>query len=81
MEGTNLGIIGDAVIIVVEQQVKQYKITISGTLHAYAKTLGKSKVTEMLALTLNKEKKTNAVLTGTAYSAIKKQAATGSVRH
>lgn len=81
MEGTNVGNVRDAGIIAAGQKVKHYEIATYGTLHAFAKTLGENKVAEMLAMTLNEEKKTDAALTGIALSAINKQAATASVRH
>ncbi|MBP7183579.1 MAG: DUF892 family protein, partial [Flavobacterium sp.] len=50
------------------------EIATYGTLHAYAKTLGENKAANLLALSLDEEKKTDALLTGIAMSHINKQA-------
>ena len=71
---TDLGVVRDAGIIAADQKVKHYEIATYGTLHAYAKTLGESKAASLLAMSLKKKKKTDAVLTGIAMSHINKQA-------
>lgn len=81
MEATKLGNVRDAGIIAAGQKVKHYEIATYGTLHAFAKTLGESKAADMLAMTLDEQKKTDATLTGIALSAINKQAASLSMKH
>ena len=70
---TDIGVVRNAGIIAAEQKVKHYEIATYGTLHAFAKTLGENKATNLLAMTLDK-KKTDATLTGIAMSTINKQA-------
>lgn len=81
MEQTKMGNVRDAGIIAAEQKVKHYEIATYGTLHAFAKTLGENKAAELLAMTLNEEKKTDANLTGIAMSAINNNAHSSSARH
>jgi ferritin-like metal-binding protein YciE len=81
MQQTKMGNVRDAGIIAAEQKVKHYEIATYGTLHAFAKTLGENKAAELLAMTLNEEKKTDAHLTGIALSAINNSALTSSARH
>ena len=71
---TDIGVVRNAGIIAAEQKVKHYEIATYGTLHAFAKTLGENKATNLLAMTLDKKKKTDATLTGIAMSTINKQA-------
>ena len=71
---TDIGVVRDAGIIAAEQKVKHYEIATYGTLHAFAKTLGESKAANLLAMTLDDKKKTDATLTGIAMSTINKQA-------
>ena len=71
---TDLGVVRDAGMIAAGQKVKHYEIATYGTLHAYAKTLGENKAANLLALSLDEEKKTDALLTGIAISHINKQA-------
>ena len=71
---TDLGVVRDAGMIAAGQKVKHYEIATYGTLHAYAKTLGENKAANLLALSLDEEKKTDALLTGIAMSHINKQA-------
>jgi ferritin-like metal-binding protein YciE len=54
--------------------VKHYEIATYGTLHAFAKTLGENKAANLLAMTLDEKKKTDATLTGIAMSTINNQA-------
>ena len=71
---TDIGVVRDAGIIAAEQKVKHYEIATYGTLHAFAKTLGENKAANLLAMTLDDKKKTDAPLTGIAMSTINKQA-------
>lgn len=71
---TDIGMVRDAGLIAADQKVKHYEIATYGTLHAFAKTLGEDKAANLLALTLDEEKKTDAALTGLALSAINRQA-------
>jgi ferritin-like metal-binding protein YciE len=81
IEATKPGNVRDAGIIAAGQKVKHYEIATYGTLHAFAKTLGESKAAEMLAMSLDEQKKTDAALTGIALSAINRQAASLSMKH
>ena len=67
---TDIGVVRDAGIIASEQKVKHYEIATYGTLHAYAKTLGENKAANLLAMTLDEEKKADAALTGIAMASI-----------
>jgi ferritin-like metal-binding protein YciE len=71
---TNHGVVRDAGIIAADQKVKHYEIATYGTLHAYAKTLGENKVANLLAMSLDEEKKTDAALSEIAMSQINRQA-------
>ena len=75
MGETKKGAVRDAGIIASGQKVKHYEIASYGTLHAYAKTLGEDKAANLLALTLDEEKKSDADLTGIAMSAVNPNAA------
>ncbi|HEX9152704.1 MAG TPA: ferritin-like domain-containing protein, partial [Flavobacterium sp.] len=57
---TDIGMVRDAGLIAADQKVKHYEIATYGTLHAFAKTLGEDKAANLLALTLDEEKKTDA---------------------
>ena len=74
MRQTDIGVVRDAGIIAADQKVKHYEIATYGTLHAFAKTLGEDKAANLLAMCLDEEKKTDAVLTGIALRAINNQA-------
>ena len=78
MKETKMGVVRDAGIIAAEQKMKHYKIASYGTLHAFAKTLGEDQAANLLALTLDEEKKVDAALTGIAVSAINNRAASAS---
>jgi ferritin-like metal-binding protein YciE len=71
---TKSGKVRDAGIIASVQKVKHYEISSYGTLHAYAKTLGENKAANLLAMTLEEEKKTDAALTGIAMTAVNPKA-------
>lgn len=71
---TDIGVVRDAGIIAANQKVKHYGIATYGTLHAFAKTLGEKTAADLLAITLDEEKKTDAALTGIALSDINSQA-------
>ena len=71
---TDLGMVRDAGIIAADQKVKHYAIATYGTLHAFAKTLGENKAANLLAMTLDEEKKMDSALTGIALSSINRQA-------
>lgn len=72
---TKMGNVRDAGIIASGQKMKHYEIATYGTLHAYAKTLGEDKVANLLAMSLDEEKKIDASLTSIAMSAINTNAA------
>jgi ferritin-like metal-binding protein YciE len=74
IKDTDIGMVRDAGIIAADQKVKHYEIATYGTLHAFAKTIGENKAAELLAMNLHEEKKTDAVLTGIAMSAINRAA-------
>ena len=80
MKETKMGVVRDAGIIAAGQKVKHYEIATYGTLHAYAKTLGEDKAANLLAMTLDEEKKSDADLTGIAMSAINPDAATARIK-
>jgi ferritin-like metal-binding protein YciE len=75
MKGTELGDVRDAGIIAAAQKMEHYEIATYGTLHAFAVTLGEEKAEELMALTLNDEKKINAELTKIALKNINADAA------
>lgn len=75
MKDTELGVVRDAGIIAVAQKMEHYEIATYGTLHAYAVTLGEERAEELLAMTLEEEKKTDVALTKIATSDINLDAA------
>lgn len=79
MGETKKGSVRDAGIIAAGQKVKHYEIASYGTLHAYAKTLGEDKAANLLAMTLNENKKSDADLTKIARSGINPNAATARI--
>lgn len=80
IKDTKAGKVRDAGIIASVQKVKHYEIATYGTLHAYAKTLGENKAANLLAMTLEEEKKTDAALTGIALTAVNVEAAASKIR-
>ena len=75
MKDTELGVVRDAGIIAVVQKMEHYEIATYGTLHAYAVTLGEERAEELLAMTLEEEKKIDVALTKIATSDINIDAA------
>jgi ferritin-like metal-binding protein YciE len=71
---TDVGVVRDASIIASEQKVKHYEIATYGTLHAFAKTLGETKAANLLAISLEQEKRADAALTGIANTSINPKA-------
>lgn len=71
---TDLGTVRDASLIASGQKVKHYEIATYGTLHAFAKTMGENKVADLLAMTLDEEKKADAGLTKLATASINNNA-------
>jgi ferritin-like metal-binding protein YciE len=67
---TEIGNMRDARIIATGQKVKQYEIATYDALHAYANTLGENKAANLLAMTLNEQKKADATLNEIAQSNI-----------
>jgi ferritin-like metal-binding protein YciE len=61
--------------------IKHYEIATYGTLHAFAQTLGEDQAANLLAMTLEEEKKTDAALTKIALSAINQNAASAKVHN
>jgi ferritin-like metal-binding protein YciE len=60
----------DAGLIIASQKVEHYEIAAYGSLVQLAKTMGKSEVAELLAQTLQEEKRTDELLTQLAESGI-----------
>jgi ferritin-like metal-binding protein YciE len=75
MQDTELGVVRDAGIIAVMQKMEHYEIATYGTLHSYAVTLGEERAEELLAMTLEEEKKIDVALTKIATSDINVDAA------
>ena len=75
MKDTELGVVRDAGIIAVTQKMEHYEIATYGTLHSYAVTLGEERAEELLAMTLEEEKKIDIVLTKIATEDINVDAA------
>ena len=75
MKDTELGVVRDAGIIAVMQKMEHYEIATYGTLHSYAVTLGEERAEELLAMTLEEEKKIDVALTKIATSDINVDAA------
>ena len=75
MKDTELGVVRDAGIIAVMQKMEHYEIATYGTLHSYAVTLGEERAEELLAMTLEEEKKIDIALTKIATSDINVDAA------
>ena len=75
MEETELGDVRDAGIIAGTQKIEHYEIATYGTLHAFALTLGEEKAEELIAKTLNEEKKVDVSLTKIALTSINIDAA------
>lgn len=75
MKDTELGVVRDAGIIAVMQKMEHYEIATYGILHSYAVTLGEERAEELLAMTLEEEKKIDVVLTKIATSDINVDAA------
>lgn len=74
IDTTKKSAVRDAGIIAASQKLKHYEIASYGTLHAYAKTLGENDVANLLAMSLDEEKKTDAALTGIAVASINQNA-------
>jgi ferritin-like metal-binding protein YciE len=72
---TKKGNLRDAGIIAASQKMKHYEIASYGTLHAYAKTLGEDKAANLLAMSLEEEKKTDSALTDIAVGSVNFNAA------
>ncbi len=71
---TDVGVVRNAIIIASEQKAKHYEIATYGTLHAFAKTLGETKAANLLAISLEQEKKADTALTGIAITSINPKA-------
>ncbi|MFT7334576.1 MAG: ferritin-like metal-binding protein YciE [Porticoccaceae bacterium] len=71
---TDVGVVRDASIIVSKQKVKHYEIATYGTWYAFSKTLGETKAANLLAISLEQEKKADAALTGIAITSINPKA-------
>lgn len=70
LEETVPGAVRDAAIISASQKIEHYEIASYGTLVAFAKTLGESKVAKLLEETLAEEKEADKILTEKAYNNI-----------
>jgi ferritin-like metal-binding protein YciE len=74
MNSTEDGVLRDAGIISAAQKVEHYEIATYGTLCAFAKTLGKNDIADLLEQTLREEKEANNTLTDIAESSINEEA-------
>jgi ferritin-like metal-binding protein YciE len=81
MKETKMGVVRDAGIIAAGQKMKHYEIATYGTLRAFAQTLGEDQAANLLAMSLNEEKKTDAALTEIALSAINQNAASAKIHN
>lgn len=75
LEDTEEGVMRDAGIISAAQKVEHYEIASYGTLRTFAETIGLTEAADLLALTLEEEKKTDSLLTELAVSTINEEAA------
>lgn len=75
MEETEQGAVRDAGIIAAAQKIEHYEIATYGTLHAFATLLGEDEAADLLAVTLEEEKKADVTLTEIALSSINLEAA------
>jgi len=75
LEETVAGPVRDAGIISASQKIEHYEIASYGTLLAFAKTLGETKIAALLEETLAEEKQADSILTESAYNAINFEAA------
>nr|WP_314897338.1 ferritin-like domain-containing protein [uncultured Flavobacterium sp.] len=67
---TEIGAMRDAGIIAAGQKLKQYEIATYDALHSFAENLGENKAANLLAMTLNEQKKADAALNEIAQSNI-----------
>jgi ferritin-like metal-binding protein YciE len=75
IEDTDAGtMIRDAGLILAAQKVEHYEIATYGTLVAFAKNMGHTKVAELLQFTLDNEKATDVALTEVAENFINEEA-------
>jgi len=74
MESTEEGVVRDAGIILAAQKVEHYEIATYGTLCAFAKTLGKNDIADLLEQTLKEEREADDTLTEIAESTINEEA-------
>jgi ferritin-like metal-binding protein YciE len=74
MDSTEDGVVRDAGIISAAQKVEHYEIASYGTLHAFAKTMGDDKISQLLEQTLKEERDADDKLTHLAESTINEEA-------
>ena len=74
IESTGKGSVRDAALIAAAQKVEHYEIASYGTLCTLASQLGLKKAKELLAKTLEEEKKTDGLLTDLATTKINLEA-------
>jgi ferritin-like metal-binding protein YciE len=74
MDSTEDGVVRDAGIISAAQKVEHYEIASYGTLHAFAKTMGDDKISQLLEQTLKEERDADDKLTQVAESTINEEA-------
>ena len=74
MEEVEAPEVRDAGLVVAAQKVEHYEIAGYGSAHAFAEGMGQSKVAELLAQTLEEEKKTDERLNKLAISDVNKRA-------
>ncbi|WPR71345.1 DUF892 family protein [Flavobacterium sp. NG2] len=74
LKNTDVGTVRDAGIISSEQKMKHYEIATYGTLRAFANILGNKKTANLLAKTLNEDKKADKALSKIAMYSINQHA-------
>ncbi len=67
----------DAALIAAAQKVEHYEIAAYGSLHAFAETLGMTRVAELLQQSLSEEEETDQKLSALAESSVNRAAAQG----
>lgn len=70
LQETEPGAVRDAGIIAASQKIEHYEIASYGTLCAFAKTLGETDVTKLLAQTLAEEKEADCLLNDVALNTV-----------
>jgi ferritin-like metal-binding protein YciE len=77
MESAEEGSVRDAGIICAAQKVEHYEMATYGTLSAFARQLGESRVADLLEQTLKEEKEADVTLTEVAENSVNEEATAG----